>query len=138
MGVKYMKKVVVVGIILLFISVGIQPAFAVTSETIDNDDNCNLCPNISQKHIDRFKISQQFFKIILNLKDRKKDIRINEPPLKFCNLLINIVYSLADFTDLLGRLDYNFVSFILQIPMWLTMIIWLLVGCYFWDPYILV
>jgi hypothetical protein len=48
-------KSLVVGVIVLFIGVGVQPAFAVTSITSDSDDECNLCPKLSKQHIVRVK-----------------------------------------------------------------------------------
>ena len=40
-------KSLVVGVIVLFIGVGIQPAFAVTPDTSDSDEDCNICPKVS-------------------------------------------------------------------------------------------
>jgi len=56
-----LSKTLVVGIIVLFIGVGIQPAFAVTPDISDSEDDCNLCAKkVSKQHIDR----------IINLIDR--------------------------------------------------------------------
>jgi hypothetical protein len=46
-----LSKTLVVGVIVLFIGVGIQPAFAVTSDTPDNNDDCKLCPKVSKSHL---------------------------------------------------------------------------------------
>jgi hypothetical protein len=37
-------KSLVVGVIILFIGIGVQPAFAVTSNSIENENDCDLCP----------------------------------------------------------------------------------------------
>lgn len=46
-----------VAVILLFIGVGIQPAIAKLSiiTTSDNEDDCNLCPKVSNQHLVRLK-----------------------------------------------------------------------------------
>ena len=48
-----LSKTLVVGVIVLFIGVGIQPAFAVTPDTSDSVEDCNLCPKASKQQIDR-------------------------------------------------------------------------------------
>lgn len=42
-----------VAIILLFVGVGIQPAFAVTSNTTESEDDCDICSKASKQYIDR-------------------------------------------------------------------------------------
>ena len=49
------KNGLVVGVILLFIGVGIQPAMAVNPDTSDSEDDCNLCPKVSSLHLVRLK-----------------------------------------------------------------------------------
>ena len=49
------KILIVVGITILFLGVGIQPAIAVTTNTSDIDDNCNLCPKVKKHNIVRLK-----------------------------------------------------------------------------------
>ena len=45
-------KSLVVGVIVLFIGVGVQPAFAVTPDTSDSEDDCNLCAKkVSKSHL---------------------------------------------------------------------------------------
>ena len=44
-------KTLVVGVIVLFIGVGIQPAIAVTPNTADSEEECNLCPKVSNLHL---------------------------------------------------------------------------------------
>ena len=48
-------KTLIVGVIVLFIGVGIQPAFAVTPNDSDSEDDCNLCPKVSNLHLVRLK-----------------------------------------------------------------------------------
>jgi hypothetical protein len=63
-------KSLAVSVIVLFIGLGIQPAFAITSNSIESDDDCNLCPKASKKHIDR----------LINLLDRleRYDTQLSE------------------------------------------------------------
>ena len=49
----WLYKTLVVGVILLFVGVGIQPAFAVTPNSADSEDDCNLCPKVRKSHLDR-------------------------------------------------------------------------------------
>ena len=49
-----LSKTLVVGVIVLFIGVAVQPAFADVSNTSvsDNDDGCNLCAKkVSKQHL---------------------------------------------------------------------------------------
>ena len=48
-------KSLAVAVILLFISLGIQPVIAVNKDTSDSAEECNLCPKLSKQHIDRIK-----------------------------------------------------------------------------------
>jgi hypothetical protein len=50
-------KSLVVGVIVLFIGVGVQPAFALneSASISDDEDDCNLCPKVSKQHIVRIK-----------------------------------------------------------------------------------
>ena len=51
-----MYKALVIGVIVLFIGVGIQPAIAVTLNSADSEDDCNLCPKkVSKQHIIKLK-----------------------------------------------------------------------------------
>ena len=53
-GKPVLYKILVVGVIVLFIGLGVQPAIAVTPDTSDSDDNCNLCPKkVSKPHLER-------------------------------------------------------------------------------------
>ena len=50
-------KILVVAVIILFIGIGIQPAFAVTSDTSESEDDCNLCPKkVSNQHYDKVEV----------------------------------------------------------------------------------
>ena len=52
-----LSKTLVVAVIVLFIGVGIQPALADVSYTTvsDSDEDCNLCPKVSNLHLVRLK-----------------------------------------------------------------------------------
>jgi hypothetical protein len=44
-------KALVVGVIVLFVGMGVQPAFAVTQDTSNGEDDCNLCAKkVSTSH----------------------------------------------------------------------------------------
>ena len=62
---KMLSKTLVVGVIVLFIGVGIQPAFAVTPDKSESDDDCNLfAKKISKPHL-------VLLKSLLNIIDRQ-------------------------------------------------------------------
>ena len=44
-------KTLAVAVIILFLGVGVQPAIAVTPETTDIEDDCNLCPKKHNKPV---------------------------------------------------------------------------------------
>ena len=49
---KMLYKILVVAVIVLFVGMGVQPAVAVTPETTENDDDCDLCPKkVSKSHL---------------------------------------------------------------------------------------
>jgi hypothetical protein len=51
-------KFLVVGVIVLFIGVGLQPGIAIdVSKSIsDSEDDCNLCPRVSNQHNDSVEV----------------------------------------------------------------------------------
>ena len=56
-------KCLAVAVILLFIGLGVQPAIAITPNTSDSEDDCNLCPK---------KISKLPLSLIEKLLDRRE------------------------------------------------------------------
>ena len=50
-----LKNGLVVGVILLFIGIAIQPAIAVNPISTDNEDDCDICPKISNLHLVRLR-----------------------------------------------------------------------------------
>ncbi len=51
-------KMLVIGVIILFIGIGIQPAIASNisiTKTSDSEDECNLCPSVTKKNLVRLK-----------------------------------------------------------------------------------
>ncbi|UCF49492.1 MAG: hypothetical protein JSU91_07020 [Thermoplasmatales archaeon] len=56
-GNPVLYKALVVGVIVLFIGVGVQPAIADVSNISisDSNEDCNLCPKVSKQHIVRIK-----------------------------------------------------------------------------------
>ena len=44
------KNGLVVGVILLFVGISIQPAIAVNPIPSDNEEDCNICPKVSKQH----------------------------------------------------------------------------------------
>ena len=47
---RILYKSLVVGIVILFVGMWIQPVIAVTPDTVDNEDDCDLCPSIDNKN----------------------------------------------------------------------------------------
>ena len=52
---RILGKGLVVGVILLFIGISIQPAFAINSISSDNEEDCSICPKVSKQHLVRLK-----------------------------------------------------------------------------------
>jgi len=49
----FLYKTLVISVIFLFIGIGLQPAFAVTSNFYNNDDGCDICAKkVSKSHFD--------------------------------------------------------------------------------------
>lgn len=53
---RILGKGMVVGVILLFIGISIQPAIAGNPINSDNEDDCIVCPKSSKQHFVRFKM----------------------------------------------------------------------------------
>jgi len=49
------KNGLIVGVILLFIGVTVQPAIAVNPISTDNDEDCEICPKVKKTHLVRLK-----------------------------------------------------------------------------------
>jgi len=58
-------KTLVLGVIVLFVGMGVQPAFAVTQDTSNGEDDCNLCAK---------KVSTSHPLLLKILKDKLKKI----------------------------------------------------------------
>ena len=56
-------KTLAVAVILLFIGVSVNPAIAVKSDSTDSDDDCDLCPKVSNQQIYKLKSIESEFKI---------------------------------------------------------------------------
>ena len=48
-------KILVIGVVVLFIGVGIQPALAVNHNVTESKDDCDLCPKVSNQNIGLIK-----------------------------------------------------------------------------------
>ena len=48
---RMLSKGLAVGVILLFIGISIQPAIAVNPISIDSEEDCDICPSVSKKHM---------------------------------------------------------------------------------------
>lgn len=59
-------KTLVVGVIVLFIGTGVQPAIATVEPTTIESDDCSLCPKVSNQQIDKLKNSIDRIKQIKN------------------------------------------------------------------------
>ena len=70
---SFLKKILVVGVIVLFIGIGMQPAIANNvsiTKTSYSEEECDICPKASKKHIER----------LINMLDRieKYDYQLSE------------------------------------------------------------
>jgi hypothetical protein len=93
MNQRIICKGLAVAVIILFIGVGIQPAFADVSNTSVSDsiEDCNLCPKVSDKHLFRLRILLNRIEIFNN---ELNDISKQNPKVEenFQKLLDNISY----------------------------------------------
>lgn len=134
---KMVYKILVV--VVLFIGVGIQPVFAVTSYTPDNEVDCNLCSKISNKHIvilksylknlkkhDRIKSSIPKYNPKLTMNKRINPE--NEYPI-ICSVLFTIIFTILIPYEFISLPIHNtffnvkgdypilfFISFLLLVP----------------------
>ena len=99
-------KTLVVGVIVLFVGVGVQPAFAVSQDVDDSEDYCELCPS--------------FEKLIKN-----RDVEINPDYLDIINSLKEMNDRITRLKELNNNFDFNFqwhypfictILLIIQIP----------------------
>ena len=83
-------KSLVVVIVILFIGIGIQPAFAVNVSTTisDSEEECDICPSIEDvvdsKDLEKY---QELFNKINSLKEEDKKLNSDGP---ICELLFTI------------------------------------------------
>ena len=52
---RILGKGLVVSVILLFIGVAVQPSIAINPVSSDNEEDCDICPKVSNLHIVRLK-----------------------------------------------------------------------------------
>ena len=83
------KYLLAVGLTLLFLGVGIQPAIADVSNisVSDREEDCNLCPPVSEHQMD--KLYNLKDRLAINIKDIL-DLNWNFPVL--CLLLYSLFY----------------------------------------------
>ena len=113
-------KMLVFGVIVLFIGIGIQPAFAVTPDKSDNDDDCKLCPKVSNLHFVRLKNLlnrvEKYDNILSvlskhNSKEINKELKPNKPLNDYpitCNILDKILNRHINRTIWFENLCYKF------------------------------
>jgi len=85
---RMLYKTLVVLVIFLFAGIGVQPAFAVTPETTDSEDDCDICPSIGdlveRKDVERY---QKLYDKILSLKEINKQFT-TDTEYNICIILI--------------------------------------------------
>jgi len=64
MKVRMLNKGLAIAVIILFVGVGIQPAYAINSDASEIDDDCNLCLKVNKQFV--FKIKSLICKIEVN------------------------------------------------------------------------
>ena len=128
-------KLLVVGVIILFIVVGIQPAFAIKPKLSDSEEDCGICPKVSNQHLiiikklfyrlEKYKNILPFFlKYNPEIMDIRQDIsneissNIDSNGIMWnviCELIIIFVESVKEFRDKY----FNWAGYI---NWWLTVI----------------
>jgi hypothetical protein len=100
----------VVGVIVLFIGMGVQPAFAVTPISVENENDCDLCPSLEDlvysKDLEDY---QGLLDKIYSLQGEDEDLNSNRHPI--CDLLrpidiINKIF-LTIIADTLEEVYFN-------------------------------
>lgn len=106
-------------VILLFVSVGIQPAFAVTPNSTDGEEDCDICPKVSNQYIVLIKsllnrlekydnqlsllsklnpeFEEKYLELsikITTLKEMNKEIKSDYPYPIICSILL-IIYGIG-------------------------------------------
>ncbi|KYK32080.1 MAG: hypothetical protein AYK22_00540 [Thermoplasmatales archaeon SG8-52-3] len=101
------KKILVVGIIILFLGIAIQPSVAADTNIKDGEDDCNLCPKkVSKQQI--FTINN-ILKSINKKSILKPDKLQQDPP--FCNFLF-IMLGINALIDYFTLAIYHFFEFL--------------------------
>jgi hypothetical protein len=102
-------KTLVVGVIILFIGIGIQPAIAVTPNTSDSND-CDICPSIEDL-IDRKDVKkyQELLDKINSLKEENDGLNsdtILDYPI-ICFILLKVVILSNTMIEFIGELNWK-------------------------------
>ena len=97
----WLYKTIVVGVITIFIGVGIQPAFSVSNNSSDDNDDCDLCPNVSEHKIGNARKSICDILGVFLLRLVIKDV-----------MLANFIDSIEDTNPVLYLISATFVSII--------------------------
>ena len=147
------KILTVVGITLLFLGVGIQPAIAdVSNISISgNDDDCNLCPKGSNKQLVKLKsvvnILENHDDRVETFKEMNVESNSDEHP-KICLFLLilggiaiqtySLMFQIQNLIRAIGRLNLYYISLILGFPiqviLWTPLILFVVFDCMFY-PY---
>ena len=94
-------KTLVVGVIVIFIGVGIQPAFAVNIISTDNEEDCSICLPVNRLQVVRFKS-------LLNRLERYSDALLLSSKL---NPIVADKYKeLSDSIAILTEMDVEYIS----------------------------
>ena len=105
----------VVGVILLFIGISIQPVVAVNPISSDNEEDCNICPKISKLQV--LEKYQKLFDKITTFTEMNKEVKPDYPYPIICNILsLYVEFQFAKITafksiteilpDILGSILY--------------------------------
>jgi hypothetical protein len=101
MNKRMLYKTLVIGVMVIFIGIGVQPAFAVTRDTTDSEDDCDLCPSIEDvvdsKEIEKYKEMSETISTL-------KDLKMDRPICEFLEDAFNKYYELMILAEDEGRI----------------------------------
>ncbi|UCF49412.1 MAG: hypothetical protein JSU91_06610 [Thermoplasmatales archaeon] len=118
-GNPVLYKTLVVGVIVLFIGIGVQPAFAVTKDISDSDDDCDICPKVSKSHL---LLIKSFLKRLEKYDDESSVLSKLNPEIE--EKYQEISYAFSSLSNINKESDFDEWNF----PV-ICNILWIIGGC---------
>ena len=119
------KNGLVVGVLLLFVGVAVQPSIAVNPISTDNEDDCNICPKVSNlKELEKYR---ELSDKITTLKEMNKESKLDSP-LRY-HIVICSILTIISIPVLLSLIILELVLFkyphYLERPIFAGIVAWL-------------